>query len=107
MTDLKPCPFCGSTGIYQDVRQWDLVKNETTYNNFVVCTFCCAQTQRYTTREEAVNNWNTRPDTKLGEVIEAVEGMFWLDNGKDDHDIVRNQTISEVLTKIKAIREGK
>lgn len=55
---LKPCPFCGS--------QPKIIGNKTLVNNRIVCNSpdcdMSVETVFYTTREEAIDTWNTRND---------------------------------------------
>lgn len=53
MSDLKPCPFCGS-----EARHYVFALIE----HYITCTNpkCYAETHRWTTEAEAVEAWNTR-----------------------------------------------
>lgn len=56
MSDLKPCPFCGSE---VSVKEHCFHGLNNTYG--VECTHCRVQTwQFYDTREDAIKAWNTR-----------------------------------------------
>lgn len=48
--ELLPCPFCGSLDV-------SILGNSVFYGH---CHSCDTGTGLYTTREEAVNAWNTR-----------------------------------------------
>lgn len=58
MTNLKLCPFCGSTAFCSEyIYEFD------TYcvvMHFVECNGCHTTTFEYDTEEEAINAWNRR-----------------------------------------------
>ena len=53
MTELKPCPFCGSPPIEPWVRDW-----ENTYSAYCSKCGCIGPSAR--NEEEAVSQWNKR-----------------------------------------------
>ena len=55
MTELKPCPFCGGEAEY----------GLTVAGEEVYCTKCKAAVPRITTKEAAIELWNTRSDKAL------------------------------------------
>lgn len=52
--ELKPCPFCGSTDI------WNLEAGRNTDMWFVQCQDCCATFPHFDSEEEAAEAWNRR-----------------------------------------------
>lgn len=90
MTDkLKPCPFCGGDAEYSTItdEKWGNV------NHFVTCSNHCIEGlyTRGDTKEEAIEQWNTRPNpwhtgtpTEDGDYF--VEYHWGLDN-KIMHDM--------------------
>lgn len=52
MTELKPCPFCGGTGMYVTYQQ----------SVYIRCRKCNSTSDDYKTTEEAENAWNKRPN---------------------------------------------
>ena len=64
MSEIKPCPFCGS----KNVR---LIKREEAPEAFVVCENCDITSE---TNEHAVKLWNTRHGEKA--VLDEVEGLI-------------------------------
>ena len=54
MEELKPCPFCGA----DDISVWD----KSRYDVCVRCNNCYCKTGWYSTIDDAVTAWNTRPD---------------------------------------------
>lgn len=59
MTDLKPCPFCGASGLGDD----GLYVTSDLYAPIVACAngSCGAAATQGDTQQEAVEKWNTRP----------------------------------------------
>jgi hypothetical protein len=60
MSELKPCPFCGSKAIlctgYKDAGA--------TYKNWwIICDGCDIGTGNYDTEEGIIRYWNNRPET--------------------------------------------
>ena len=58
MSELKPCPFCGSdeVGCWMSSRQFPNGKNP----HHVQCDNCFASSDYYCTMEEAIEAWNRR-----------------------------------------------
>ena len=51
MTDLKPCPFCGS----------DNIKIHIGYSHsYIRCEDCIVSTRRYKSIQDAIDGWNRR-----------------------------------------------
>lgn len=63
---LKPCPFCGSTDIV--IAQ----KPGFSSGGYALCRGCCATTMSSIYTDEAIANWNRRPNDghKCGECAE-------------------------------------
>lgn len=55
MSELKPCPFCGSGR--DDNRAISIMRAGLWY---IYCNECKASQGDYKTREDAINAWNTR-----------------------------------------------
>lgn len=53
MTELKPCPFCGSESRLFETGNY-------TAHYAVCCTECLCRTHEQDTEEEAVSVWNRR-----------------------------------------------
>ena len=58
MAELKPCPFCG--GEAKIVRLF----TSTRYDCFVKCTKCDNESGLYTSKQNAVKEWNRRFDNE-------------------------------------------
>ena len=56
MSELKPCPFCGS----DDVGCWtsSTVFPNGKHPHWVLCDDCFAKTDTYCSMEEAIEAWN-------------------------------------------------
>jgi len=52
LTDLKPCPFCGSKA--------ELLNMGEDFPHIVVCTNCGSAGATYETEQEAIEAWNKR-----------------------------------------------
>lgn len=62
MSELKPCPFCGCPASIYDYKH-----NEMPLGYDVHCLGCEVTTKSYKTKEEAIEQWNTRvADKKEG-----------------------------------------
>jgi len=61
MEELKKCPFCGGEADVC-VTPWDYENNKPANNHkyVVECKDCLAETDSYTTREEAIEAWERR-----------------------------------------------
>ena len=60
MSELKPCPFCGSASDLHHLGQ----------NVYAVyCSKCLAQTDTYPSREAAVTAWEERTNERKGRWI--------------------------------------
>lgn len=55
MSELKPCPRCGSAGEYG-------INASFNHKRFVNCIVCGIRTAYHDTWDLAVSDWNTRPD---------------------------------------------
>lgn len=57
MTELKPCPFCGSEAyvIIRDVDDW---------TPWIRCKGCGVETDCFDSAEEAIEAWNRRVDNE-------------------------------------------
>lgn len=53
MTELRPCPFCGS----DEVKAWRDVCGTSYY---VTCGICYIRTLNYSDEEQAIEVWNRR-----------------------------------------------
>ena len=64
MSELKPCPFCGGEGVADGVIAY-----------WVSCgNFCGGQTSSYTSKDSAVEAWNTRATPpELAEALAKIE----------------------------------
>ena len=62
MTELKPCPFCGSEGESIVVDENEFNKDKREYRYRVVCTECMAtvDTGCYQNKWVAIEAWNRR-----------------------------------------------
>ena len=81
MSELKPCPFCGSEDAICDMF-------EDVY--FVECWDCCAKIETYNGIEDAVKTWNTRAIDRdeLLKIADELENEFFVvyDNYVDIED---------------------
>jgi Lar family restriction alleviation protein len=62
MSELKPCPFCGSKDIMIEESLLLVIEQ----HFWCTCGECLASTKEGTTEKEAINIWNTRVG-ELGE----------------------------------------
>lgn len=64
MTEIKPCPFCGEEAEYSKIDTSKTVPFGTV-QHFVTCKKNCLEGlyARGNTKEEAIKEWNTRPNT--------------------------------------------
>lgn len=95
MSELKPCPFCGSTN-------WSLWYDGAYY--CVACVDCEAQGSKGKTRDEAVEAWNKRE--------EYLDFDEWCDDCKEyDHErhcCPRwNRVIRDTVKEVTEPRKGK
>lgn len=67
MSELLPCPFCGSTPYMQTLLQND------SFVYYIICTHCDSAGLRSFEKEKAIERWNTRHYPP--EVEKAVERM--------------------------------
>ena len=60
MSELKPCPFCGSEANLETLEGYctNCMNNPDDYA--VQCNDCVSSTDRYSVPEEAIKAWNTR-----------------------------------------------
>lgn len=56
MSELKPCPFCGSSRV-TGVTSADETR---LFREFVCCEDCGASTTLHETKQQAIEFWNTR-----------------------------------------------
>jgi Lar family restriction alleviation protein len=78
MSELKPCPFCGSIEYQPEVMQ------ERGGTFYVECGWCGAQTTDDSSENEAANYWNTRHETPLQKAYrEVAEAAVMLLNEYD------------------------
>ena len=67
MSELKPCPFCGSTNV-DDSYQMGYRKNDHSKILYGAgCNDCGCQTELFETTELAVKAWNARHNGKDNE----------------------------------------
>lgn len=59
MSELKPCPFCGSNNVEAVVSEYNLDGNKY-YDHYVICTDCKATTDYGDSQQDAINKWNRR-----------------------------------------------
>lgn len=112
MSELKPCPFCGSEASYEFNSDWGLV---------VTCHKCGALMTEinYPTKQQAIEAWNKRDNFKVPDgyiVLPATKldkpkpVIFNTDNGIESRydfseavrkysEYIANQTDYEILTK--------
>lgn len=73
MSEIKPCPFCGSSAKLAE-KSKTYYKGELTYNTYVYCPNCDARGRRAIlshfptngkAREHAIEAWNKRAEAKL------------------------------------------
>ena len=86
MTDLKPCPFCGSEKISvypQTCRQTDPERAGDRAFPMARCGKCFAEVggenfpDRFGEVESAIKNWNTRaPDPRVQALVDALRDML-------------------------------
>jgi len=72
MTELKPCPFCGSIA--------DLNRSETDGDYPQIYYICCenymtcsCRTTMFDTKKEAIEVWNKRPESDLEKIKKLCE----------------------------------
>lgn len=65
MTELKPCPFCGSNNI--DILDTSSI-NHLNLNYFARCKSCGSTSKIFQERSDAENAWNRRDTTDELEV---------------------------------------
>lgn len=105
MTELKPCPFCGS----------DEVRIAVTYAPrwyYGECEECYARTDYFLSQAEAVAAWNTRAGSDELYTREDVEGAFvsgyslgTLPVGSDPQWDENAQTVEEHMAELGWVRE--
>lgn len=70
MSDLKPCPFCGSTDILYFDNSGYTIGPSLSYGMF--CTGCGAHTELHDTLDEAIKAWNRRVNDYGDPITEIV-----------------------------------
>ena len=63
MTELKPCPFCGSDEVGCWAHYGKFPNGKTPHN--VLCDDCGSTTDMYPSAEEAIEAWNRRAYNEL------------------------------------------
>ena len=59
MTELKPCPFCGASGMLERLG------GEGSTHYIAKCSGCRCDLHFYSTREQAVSKWNQRSNRSV------------------------------------------
>ena len=59
MSDLLPCPFCGEQHQLV-IDTYDVTACGTEQKTVIECLECGTRSRPYSTREDAINAWNTR-----------------------------------------------
>lgn len=69
--ELKPCPFCGSEGVFRGMLE---------EVHYVECCDCCANVETYNGIEDAVKTWNTRAIDRdeLLKIADELENEFFV-----------------------------
>ena len=80
MSELKACPFC------ECESNPEINKND--YGFYVLCTWCGAKTNSFKTKEEAIEQWQSRPiedtlraeNARIRELVweMIVDSEFWI-----------------------------
>lgn len=62
MTELKPCPFCGSKAKIFDTMdgEWYVSCSQSEYQETGIICSCIPSTWIYDTKEDAIEAWNRR-----------------------------------------------
>jgi Lar family restriction alleviation protein len=69
MDKLKECPFCGS----DKIAECSTTDEELGATMHVIrCADCCSHSGYYSTRQEAVENWNRRAPSAVEDELRAV-----------------------------------
>lgn len=81
MSELKPCPFCGSDDVFRGMLE---------EVHYVECCDCCAKIETYNGIEDAVKTWNTRAIDRdeLLKIADELENEFFVvydSHGEIDH----------------------
>jgi Lar family restriction alleviation protein len=75
VTELKPCPFCGSEDIEIDCAGY-LDDSD----HWVICQDCGAASGIIKEASDAIEAWNTRADDKIIEAAHEVASCLLLEN---------------------------
>ena len=79
--ELKPCPFCGSSGI-------TLMEEVAESSEWSVCCWDCDVTgPQFEDAPDAIAHWNTRPESVLVATGKPEVGEFDKGSYSDDHDV--------------------
>lgn len=81
MTELKPCPYCGSTRVALQARHPRILPY------FVECSTCDARGARREDREAAIAAWNSRVVTPAQ--VEAAARFLWMEQGTLPQEYIR------------------
>ena len=58
--DIKPCPFCNNKGFSVDSYDTDTSNKKRIVFYYAYCAYCWSKSGDYSTRNQAIEAWNTR-----------------------------------------------